>query len=257
MRDKKNYFFVDEAGDPIFYNTYGSCIVGQGGCSKLLLVGFIRTDSPDEIRSAVLKLKDEIAADPYLKGIPSMKSTSKAFHACKDVPEVRERFFRLIKELPFRSEFCVARKREDAFKDKYKGDENIFYNALVINLFKSNLHTSKENIIYFAKRGNKDRQQPLSAAIETARLSFEEEVKMRINNSISTMVQTPIGEPCLQVIDYMNWAVQRALIVRDVRFIDFVRNKISVIFDMDDTTKKPKERFYIGKKFDITKISPL
>ena len=39
----KTTFFVDESGDPIFFNKYGKSIVGQEGCSKILLIGFIET----------------------------------------------------------------------------------------------------------------------------------------------------------------------------------------------------------------------
>jgi len=35
--DKINYFFVDEAGDPVFYDRYGDLIVGNEGCSKILI----------------------------------------------------------------------------------------------------------------------------------------------------------------------------------------------------------------------------
>ena len=40
MKSKKNknlYFFVDESGDPYFYDRYGNFIVGKPGCSKILL----------------------------------------------------------------------------------------------------------------------------------------------------------------------------------------------------------------------------
>lgn len=47
---KISYYFVDESGDPIFYNKKGELIIGQGGCSKILLVGFIKTDDPKPIR---------------------------------------------------------------------------------------------------------------------------------------------------------------------------------------------------------------
>jgi hypothetical protein len=35
------YYFVDESGDPCFYDKYGNYIVGQEGCSKMLMLGFI------------------------------------------------------------------------------------------------------------------------------------------------------------------------------------------------------------------------
>jgi len=47
------YYFVDEAGDPTFYNKYGNNIVGlANGSSKILLLGFIRTDKPFLLRKS-------------------------------------------------------------------------------------------------------------------------------------------------------------------------------------------------------------
>ena len=94
----KIYFFVDEAGDPVFYNKHGHYIVGREGCSKILLLGFIRTSNSQPLRQAVLSLKDEIGKDKYLEKIPSIKKTLRAFHAKDDCPEVREKFFKVIME---------------------------------------------------------------------------------------------------------------------------------------------------------------
>ena len=33
------HFFVDESGDPVFYDRTGNLIVGQPGCSPILLLG--------------------------------------------------------------------------------------------------------------------------------------------------------------------------------------------------------------------------
>ena len=51
-----NWFFVDESGDPTFYDRKGNLIVGQGGCSPILVLGFVETQQPEPIRQAVLRL---------------------------------------------------------------------------------------------------------------------------------------------------------------------------------------------------------
>ncbi len=48
------YYFVDEAGDPAFYNRNGEFIVGKEGCSKILMLGFIETDEPKVIKKISL-----------------------------------------------------------------------------------------------------------------------------------------------------------------------------------------------------------
>ena len=55
-----NWFFVDESGDPTFYDRKGNLIVGQEGCSPILLLGFIETSDPRHLRKALLALQQEI-----------------------------------------------------------------------------------------------------------------------------------------------------------------------------------------------------
>ena len=87
--NKTDYFFVDEAGDPTFFNRFGKNIVGTEGCSKILLLGFIKTDDPDILRKEILKLQSEVVNDPYYSGVPSLQKTKICFHAKDDIPEIR------------------------------------------------------------------------------------------------------------------------------------------------------------------------
>lgn len=112
---KKKYFFVDESGDSTFYDKNGNLIVGNEGCSKILLLGFIQTDNPHKIRKEFLNFENNIAQDKYLAEIPSIKKTLRAFHAKDDCPEVRQAIFKKILELDFKAQFVVARKRERIF----------------------------------------------------------------------------------------------------------------------------------------------
>jgi len=87
MRDEKNeqresmkqaeeehrFFYVDETGDPSFYGKGKKLIVCNEGCSRTFGVGFLRTAEPDIIRQKLAELRAEIAADRYLKDIPSMR----------------------------------------------------------------------------------------------------------------------------------------------------------------------------------------
>ena len=42
----QHWFFVDESGDPTFYDEAGNLIVGQTGCSPILLLGFVEMSDP-------------------------------------------------------------------------------------------------------------------------------------------------------------------------------------------------------------------
>ena len=66
-----------------------------------------------------------------------------------------------------------------------------------------------------------------------------------------------VGEPCLQVIDYMNWAVYRAFVKQEMRYYRFVGDKVSMLLDLYDAPKYPKNWYSRRNPFDIEKTSPL
>lgn len=225
--EKTTHFFVDESGDPTFYDRNGRLIVGNEGTSKILILGFIKTEDPKSIRKAPTNLQDQLAKDKYLQGIPSLRKSLIAFHAKDDCAEVRQAVYRTIVNLDFSAELIIARKIENIFRKNHRGKEGEFYDDLVAKLFQNKLHISSLNEIYFAVRGSRLRQKPLEEAIGKAVLRFEEKWKVKIDSKINVYPQSPSGELCLQVIDYINWAVQRAYIKADMRFYKFIDDKIS------------------------------
>ena len=251
------YYFVDESGDPIFYDHSGKLILGQEGISPILILGFIRTTNPQVIRQQLETLRKDILQDPYLKGVPSIAKTTETFHAKDDCPEVREKVFKLIATLDYSAEIYVARKIENIFIKRHRHDENVFYDDLISKLFVNKLHVATENKIYFAVRGNRRRQEPLEQAIMTAKNQFEIKKQTTITTTISVQAQTPNGEPCLQVIDYVNWAIQRAYIKKEMRFLSAIEEKIKYLVDIYDFDKYPNNFYSKANKFDINKISPL
>jgi len=255
-KKKSAYYFVDEAGDPAFYNRRGEFIVGREGCSKILMLGFVEVAEPKIIRQELEKIRNKIRNDPYLKDIPSLKKTLVHFHATDDCPEVRQEVYRCISNLDFKSQFVVARKIEGVFR-KYNCDEGKFYDGLISKLFKNVLHRSEKNFIYFSKRGSKIRQAPLEKAIEHAKDSFERRFLIKIRSDTSVYSQVPTGESCLQVIDYMNWAIYRVFIKGEMRYFNFIKDKVSFVWDIYDTTKYPKNFYNRSNGLDIKKISLL
>ena len=113
------------------------------------------------------------------------------------------------------------------------------------------------NYIYFANRGNRERQAPLEQAIRTGINRFEERWKTKVETSILLEPQNPVGEPCLQIVDYMNWAVYRAFVKREMRYYRFVESKVSLLIDLYDTENYPNTWYNQRNPFDINKTSPL
>lgn len=252
-----NWFFVDESGDPTFYDRKGNLIVGQEGCSPILVLGFVETQQPESIRQAVLNLQREIVADPYFEGVPSLAGTAIAFHAKDDLPEIRYRVFKLLAELDFKAQFVVARKIEKVFRNSFHARENEFYDHLVSLLFKNALHRFETNHIYFARRGSRIRQAPLLEAIRQGISRFEQQWSTQVPTRVTVQIQTPQGEPCLSVIDYLNWAVYRAFTRGEMRYYRQIETKVSLLVDLYDTGRYPQNWYSKRNPFDINKITPL
>jgi hypothetical protein len=192
----KKFFFVDESGYPTFYDKKGNLIVGQKGCSSLLIMGLVELEDPISARHAILDLKNDLIKDPYFKEFPSIQRTRIAFHAKDDLPEIRYAFFKLLTGIDFQAHFVVARKIERVFHNSFHSKENGFYDHLITLLFQGKLHTHAENIIYFAKRGSRNRQAPIEAAIQCSVQQFEAKWNTTVNSKISVQAQSPVGEPC-------------------------------------------------------------
>jgi hypothetical protein len=251
------FFFVDESGDPTFYDRRGNLIVGQEGCSKLLILGLIEINDPIPARNSILKLQSDLVNDPYFQDFPSIQRTKIAFHAKDDLPEIRYPFFKLISGLDFQAQFVVARKIERVFRNNFHSEELEFYDHLITKLFEGKLHTHEQNLIYFAKRGSHNRQVPIEAAIQQSIQQFEYKWNTTVSTKTSIQAQSPTGEPCLSIVDYMNWAVFRAFTRGEMRYFETIREKVSLLVDLYDTEKYPHNWYTKKYPFELNKITPL
>jgi hypothetical protein len=259
--DRPRWFFVDEAGDPAFYGPGKKIIVGDEGCSKTFSVGFFRTFDPEQIRSKLAEVRLAISQDLYLKDIPSLKDSLVAFHAKNDCPEVRKLVFEALAKMDFGAQIVVARKIEKIFCKAHLGSQDRFYDFLVSKLFHCQLHLSTHNTIVFSRRGSKARQRSLKKAIQTGVDRFHRQNKGACRTTIIVETSQPVQEHVLQAADYVMWAVQRSFERGEMRYFEFLRDKIEVVWDIYDIEKiKAKQaNLYDRKKnaFDIKKASPL
>jgi hypothetical protein len=154
-------------------------------------------------------------------------------------------------------EFVVARKIERVFRNSFGARETAFYDHLVSLLFQDVLHRYQRNTIYFAKRGSRDRQLPLSQAIRQGIQRFEQKWNHTVTSKFEVQAQTPSGEPCLSIVDYACWAVYRAFTRGEMRYYRTIEDKVSLLVDLYDTVRYPGNWYNRRNPFDITKITPL
>lgn len=163
--------------------------------------------------------------------------------------------------MDFHAQFIVARKVESLFRTKYAFSQAKFYDDLVTKLFKNQLHLAQENSLTFARRGKKARQQALRAAVDKGAEEFRKSFGHEADTKILVETSQPIQEPALQVIDYANWAVQRAFEKGEMRYFEFLRQKIELVWDVFDFDKYAKKEGCVYDRrrnpFDIKKASPL
>jgi hypothetical protein len=192
---KPRWYYVDEAGDPAFYGKGKIFIVGQEGCSRTFSVGFLRTYDPQAIRSKLAEVRLEILNDRYLKDIPSIVKSLRAFHAKDDCPEVRKLVYAALDKMDFAVQVVVGRKREQTFRQVHKNSHHRFYDDLVSRLFTNQLHLAQENTITFARRGNKAKQHALRAAVEAGVAKFRSKYAGATVTKINIETSQPVQEP--------------------------------------------------------------
>lgn len=262
MKSKSNQnssfrsYFVDEAGDGTIFNRRGRVIVGREGCSRFFMLGLLDVSEPTKLAKELTALHTEILSDPYLKKIPSLqpeaKKTSLAFHAKDDCQEVRQQVFKLIvqHELKFfalvRDKLAIASKVKEHNKKSpsYRYHPNQLYDRCTSRIFRDRLHKDDGYVIYFAKRGSKDRTEALRQSLENARRNFRSKYEIDATSPIEIVSSNPPKTPLLQVADYLLWALQRLYERNEDRYWDYVSSKASLIHDVDDTSLKEYGEYY-------------
>jgi len=252
--DQKEYFYVDESGDPTILGRRGRNLLSEGVVSRVFTVGYIETSEPRQLFEALQSLREEIADDQYLAGVPSMASTLRGFHANKDCAEVRERVFRLLKTLDFQAFAVVARKDESRFRKKFDHNMGRLYEYLVTKLLENRLHLNTEIDIYFSEMGNVVREHTMRRAIDEATSTFRAKWGRENTNTIRVFVQNPSQIPQLQITDYMLWTIHRAYERGDFRFYRFVAEKFGLIQDIFDTRNYPNTYYTAKRLLDPDRI---
>ncbi len=252
----KIYCFVDESGDPIFFNKKGKDLLKSEEVSPVFIVGYLETKNHNEITRKLNILREEIRNDDYLKGIPSIEKTLKHFHVKDDCSEVREKVFKAIKEMEIEVYIIVARKDTAQFINKFGGKDRKLYSYLVEKLFENRMHIYSEMDIYFSKMGNTVREHNMRDALEKAKVAFHKKWGKENHGDMRLFIQEPSQIATLQVIDYLIWTVYRVYTKREMRYYNFIQEKIKLIVDIFDSEKYPKNYYNEKNPLDINKISP-
>lgn len=186
------HVFGDEAGDLAFK-------APSEGISRYFIIGTVTLDDCS-IGSEILDLRRELAWDG---------SHLDCFHATSDKPRVRDRVYGIIAEHDLRFDATLLDKRK-AYPYTYE-DPLYFYKLAWYLHFKfvaGEIADARDELLVVAS------SLQIKRKITTTKAAIHEAVTEVVNQVSPTVVChcafTPAKtDPCLQVADYMTWAIQR------------------------------------------------
>lgn len=249
------HFFVDEAGDLTTFDRHGRDIVGEPGVSRFFMVGVAQIPDPEFTDSLLQELRNELLADPYFRGVPSMRpdagKTARSFHACKDLPEVRRDVIARISSCHARVFVGVRRKSvlvQEAQRARERTGEKLtlrrIYEDLVTRLFRNVLHKAERNQIVFARHAKWGRREAMALAIRKAKSNFAFRYGVHWDKPTDIQAGEPHQFGGLQVVDYYLWALQRLFERGEARFFELLRPAYRLIMDLDDTRNRDYGEWY-------------
>jgi len=253
------HYFVDEAGDGTLFDRHGRIIVGREGCSSHFILGVLDVADPGGLGARMSELHRHVLGDPFFQGIESLQperlKTALLFHAKDDIPEVRERVFRLLAGEKVRF-FAVVRDKAGLAVDvqnrnrqsaSYHYHPNRLYDEMVTRLFKNLLHKDGGYHVCFARRGSKDRTEAFKRALERARENFRRQWKIEGTAPIEVSPSASHEQRCLQAADYFLWALQRVYTKGEDRYLRFLWPRVRMVHDADDRRKSSAGVYYNEK----------
>lgn len=204
------YVFADEAGNFDFSL--------KQGASLWFILGSVTLYDP-AVGNRLLELRRELA----WQGV-ALDST---FHAAEDLQIVRDEVFRLLQRESFRIDYTVVDKRKTI--PRLQADKNRFYKQTWFMHFKyvakGIANPADELLVVAASLGTKKERKALRIALDDV-----------VNQSAAFCSNFQVAfwpaesDPCLQVADYVTWAVQRKYERGDTKSYDLIKDKVATEF---------------------------
>ena len=234
----KKYLFIDESGDPVFYGNRKKLLVGTEGFQPYLIIGMVETFERKALRKAVVRFMDNIKADHLYNSIPSVNADKGWFvHARGDHPEIRAKFFELLRRLDgFKAHVVIAKKDLNIFNRKHNNNPTEFYFDVLHHLLNGRLADSNCSYnLYLSQRGNNSLSR-FQAAVNKAFAAKGSSTNDITNCNLEIIPSKEMPE--LSIIDYLMWAVQRKLLTGESRYFDALQSKYETVLNLYDDEVK-------------------
>lgn len=251
MREKR-YFFIDEGGDPSFYAKRKTLLVGKTGFQPMLNLGMVALSEKKTIRSSILNFGTSLKDDSLYGSIHSLSQSDWYFHACKDHPEVRAKFFEFLRSLPgFDSYIVLGRKRLDTFTNKHNSNEKEFYFDLVYHLLKDRMNREDIDYHIYLSAREKSTQKHLGEAIQKALARDQGSTGKSLKINYKFNIVKSQDTPELSIIDYLLWGLQRYIIKGESRFYSALQSKYTEVIDLYDQDNENGHIYNQNRPFSL------
>jgi hypothetical protein len=204
------YVFSDEAGNFDFSN--------NSGASRYFILGTVTAESCD-IGDELLQLRRDLG----WRGV----HLDRVFHATEDPQEVRDEVFEILSRGSFRIDATVLEKSKA--RPHLRGERALYKMAWYLH-FKhvapSVASAADRMFVVASSLGTKKKRGSFHTAVD--------EVVQQVSPCASHRVAfwPAESDPCLQVVDYCVWAIQRKWERGDSRSYDLIADKIQSEFDV-------------------------
>ena len=175
---------------------------------------------------------DAIKADSLYNSIPSV-ATDKGWyaHARGDHPEIRAKFFELLRNLQgYKAHIVIARKNLNIFTRKHNSNPTEFYFDVLHHLLNGRLKdTNCQYNLYLSQRGNNSLHR-FQNAVDKALVASESKTDNLIKYNLEIVPSKDMPE--LSIIDYLMWAIQRSLLQGEGRYFDALKSKYETVLNL-------------------------
>lgn len=228
------YIFIDESGDPTFYGSGKKLLVGTEGFQPYLIIGMIETTNRKALHKAVIEFMESIKSDVLYNSIPSVNTKKNWYvHARGDHPEIRIKFFELLRQLPdYKSHIVIARKDLSIFNRKHNNNPSEFYFDVLHHLLENKMIDSQTHYrLFLSQRGSNSMNRFNEAVTKTLK---SDAIKLGSSQEINYSLEIVSSEdmPELSIIDYLMWAVQRKLLKGEGRYFETLKEKYGTILEL-------------------------
>jgi hypothetical protein len=228
----KAYIFIDESGKPEVYSAKGRNLVKEGLASKYLILAAVRSDDQLELQREITDFKSQLLRDAELTKIFSSSYTLDSFHAQKDYPEVKKRFYEFITTLDVKIDVLAVEKLK--CYETLKRNPGRLYGIMAGQLLKNICHQSESTEVIFSRKDSKLKlRQELEVEVERVRLNYmENHQKINGDFKLSYLHNPHYTHGGLQIADYVAYAVYQVFEKNNRELYKIIENKIGKIHDI-------------------------